>query len=146
MLLVAGRRKEFGFVEDAQEFRHLADEIEERAEPLDLLPRRICRAGALADEPHHVDADLRQQLIEQFLTVLEMIVERALRDAGFLGDAGDGGFRIAVFADDLGGGVEYLALGPGVAFDAVELCDLAAMRLARSRVMRGPPVRRATRA
>ena len=74
---------------------------------------------------HHVDADLRQQLIEQFLTVFEMIVERALRDAGFLGDAGDGGFGVAVFADDLGGGVEYLALGPGVALDTVEFRDLA---------------------
>ena len=106
MFLVAGRRKEFGLVEDAQEFRHLADEVEERAEAFDLLPRRVRRAGAVADEAHHVDADFGQQLIEQFLAVLEMIVERALRDAGFLGDAGDGGFGIAVFADDLGGGVE----------------------------------------
>ena len=55
---------------------------------------------------HHVEADLRQQLVEQFLAVLEMIVEGALRDAGFFGDAGDGGFGIAMFADDLGRGVE----------------------------------------
>src|SRR3954470_17131123 len=54
-----------------------------------------------------------------------MIVEGALRDAGLLGDAGDGGFGIAVFADDLGRSVEYPALGPGVALDAVEFCDLA---------------------
>ena len=46
MLLVADRREEFGFVEDAQEFRHLADEIEEGAEAFDLLPRRMRRAGA----------------------------------------------------------------------------------------------------
>src|SRR6266702_1749962 len=124
MLLVADRREEFGFVENAQEFRDLADEIEERAETFDFLPRRLRGPGALADEAHHVDADLGQQLVEQFLTVFEMIVKSTLRDAGLLGDAGDGGFGIAVFADDPGGGVEYLALGPGVALDAVEVCHL----------------------
>src|SRR6185437_3299353 len=56
--------------------------------------------------------------------VFEMIVEGALGDPGLLGDAGDGGFGIAVFADDLGGGVENLSLGPGVALDAVELGHL----------------------
>ena len=94
------------------------------AESLDFLSRRLRCAGARANESHHVDADLRQQLIEQFLAVLEMIVEGALRDAGFLGDAGDGGFRVAIFADDFCRGVEDLLLGPGVALDAVELCHL----------------------
>src|SRR5438552_491431 len=60
MLLVAVRRKEFGFVEDAQEFRNLADEIEEGAEAFDFLPRGVRRAGAVANEAHHVDADFRQ--------------------------------------------------------------------------------------
>ena len=41
MFLVAGRRKELGLVEDAQELRHLADEIEEGGKTLDLLPRRV---------------------------------------------------------------------------------------------------------
>ena len=41
MFLIAGRRKEFGLVENAQELRHLADEIEEGGETLDLLPRRV---------------------------------------------------------------------------------------------------------
>src|ERR1700716_2979027 len=79
------------------------------------------RAGSIADEADHVDTNFWQQLIEQFLAVLEMIVERALRDAGLLGDAGDGGFGIAVFADHLGRGIEDLLLGPGIAFDAIEL-------------------------
>jgi hypothetical protein len=74
---------------------------------------------------HHVDADLGQQLIEQLLAVLEMIVERALRNAGFLGDAGDGSLGVAVLADHFGGGVENLPLGPGIALDPLELCDLA---------------------
>src|SRR5215211_3726796 len=82
MLLVAVRGKELGLVENAQEFRNLADEIEEGAEPFDFLSRRMRRAGLIADEAHHVDADFRQQLVEQLLAVLEMIVERALRDAG----------------------------------------------------------------
>jgi hypothetical protein len=54
-----------------------------------------------------------------------MIVERALGDAGFLGDAGDGCLGVTVFADDLGGGVEYPALGPGIALDPVEFCHFA---------------------
>src|SRR3954454_13475468 len=124
MLLVAVRGKELGLVENAQEFRDLTDEIEEGAEPFDFLPRRMRRAGSIADEAHHVDTDLWQQLIEQLLAVLEMIVERALRDAGFFGDAGDGGFRIAVFADHFGGGIEDLLLGPGIALDAIELGHL----------------------
>ena len=37
-----------------------------------------------ADVAHHVDADLRQQLVEQFLAVDEVIVEGALGDAGLL--------------------------------------------------------------
>ena len=41
MLLVADRREIFGLVEDAQEFRHLADEIEEGAEAFDFLPCRM---------------------------------------------------------------------------------------------------------
>src|SRR5207302_1093952 len=54
MFLVAGCRKKFGFVENAQEFRHFTDEIEERAEPLNLLPRRMGGAGALDPvELHH---------------------------------------------------------------------------------------------
>src|SRR2546429_1362261 len=129
MLLVAVRRKEFGFVEDAQEFRNLADEIEEGAEAFDFLPRGVRRAGAVSDEAHHVDADFGQQLIEQFLAVLEMIVERALRDAGLFGDAGDGSFGIAVFADHFCCGVKDLLLGPGVALDAIELCHLGGCRL-----------------
>src|SRR5258708_13682129 len=122
MFLVAGRRKKFGLVENAQEFRNMRDEIEERAEPLNLLPRRMRGAGALGNESHHVDADFRQQLIKQLLAIFEMIIERALRHAGLFGDPGDGGLGIAVFADDPGGGVEYLALGPGVALDPFELC------------------------
>src|SRR5258708_37548500 len=129
MFLVAGRRKKFGLVENAQEFRHCTDEIEERAEPLNLLPRRIGGAGALADESHHVDADFRQQLIEQLLAIFEMIIERALRHAGLFGDPGDGGLGIAVFADDPGGGVEYLALGPGVALAPFEFCHFRGRRL-----------------
>src|SRR6476620_1613153 len=124
VLLIAGRRKELGLVENAQEFRNLADEIEEGAEPFDFLPRRMRGAGSIADEADHVDADLRQQLVEQFLAVFEMIVERALGDAGLLGDAGDGGFGIAVFADHLGRGIEDFLLGPGVTLDAIELGHL----------------------
>src|SRR6478672_7672159 len=131
MFLVAGRRKKFGLVENAQEFRHFTDEIEKGAEPLNLLSRRMGGAGALADESHHVEADLRQQLIEQLLAIFEMIIERALRHAGLFGDPGDGGLGIAVFADDPGGGVEYLALGPGVAFDPVEFCHFAGRGLGR---------------
>src|SRR6195256_2290431 len=125
MFLVAGRRKEFGFVENAQEFGHLTDEIEEGAKPLDFLPRCVRRSGPVADEAHHVQPDFRQQLIEQFLTFLEMIVKRALRDAGFFGDARDGGLGVTVFADDPGGGVENLALGPSIALDAIEFCDFS---------------------
>jgi hypothetical protein len=125
MLLVADRREMFGLVEDAEELRHLADEIEEGAEALDFLSGRLRASGALSDEKNHVDTDLRQQLVEQFLPVLEMIVERPLRDAGLLGDAGDRSLCIAVLADHLGGGVEYLALGPGVALDPVEFCHFA---------------------
>ena len=58
-----------------------------------------------------------------------MIVESALRDAGLLGDAGDGGFGIAMLADDLGRGLKDLPLGPGVALDAVELCHLGGFGL-----------------
>ncbi len=125
MLLVADRREEFGFVENAQEFRNLPDEVEEGAKPFDLLPRRVRRTGPLADETHHVQSDFRQQLIEQFLTIFEMIVKCTLRDAGLLGDAGNGGLGITELADDPGGGVENPALGPGVALDAVEFCHLA---------------------
>ncbi len=125
MLLIADRREIFGFVEDAQELRHLADEIEEGAEAFDFLPCRMCASGALADEVNHIGADLRQQLIEQFLTVLEMIVERSLRDTGLLGNAGNRSLGVTHFADDLGGGVEDLALGPGVALGPVEFCHLA---------------------
>src|SRR2546430_624609 len=87
MLLVADRREIFGLVEDAQKFRHLADEIEERAEAFDFLPRRLRGPGALADEVNHVGADLRQQLVEQFLAIFKVIVERSLRDTGLLGNA-----------------------------------------------------------
>src|SRR3954454_17602340 len=100
MFLVAERRKKFGFVKNAQKFRHFTDEVEEGAEPLNLLPRCMRATGALADESHHIDADFRQQLIEQLLAVLEMIIEGALRDAGLFGDAGDRGLGIAVFSDD----------------------------------------------
>src|SRR6266849_4609564 len=85
MLLVADRCKKLGLVEDAQEFRHLTDET------------------------YHFRADHGQQLIQQLLTILKMIVKRALRNAGLLGDAGDGGFGVAVFADNFGRGVENLA-------------------------------------
>src|SRR4051812_29651767 len=119
VFLVAVRGKELGLIENAQKFRNLADEIEEGAEPFDLLPGRMRGASPIADEAHHVDADFWQQLIEQFLAILEMIVERALGDAGFLGDAGDGGFCIAVFADHLGCRIEDFLLGPGIALDAV---------------------------
>ena len=125
MLLVAYGCKKLGFVENAQEFRDLADEVEESAKPFDFLPRRVRRAGPFADETHHVHSDFRQQLIEQFLTVFEMIIECTLRDTGFFGDAGNRGFRVTVLADDLGGGVEYLALGPGVALDTVEFREFA---------------------
>src|SRR5438552_1460570 len=60
VLLVAARRKEFGLVEDAQKFRNLADEIEEGAEAFDFLSRGVRRAGAVANEAHHVDADFWQ--------------------------------------------------------------------------------------
>src|SRR3954469_6722374 len=53
-----------------------------------------------------------------------MIVERALGDPRLLGNAGDRGFSVTVFADDLGGGIEYPALGPGVALDPIEFCHL----------------------
>src|SRR3954454_20097648 len=56
MLLVSDRCEIFGLVEDAQEFRHLADEIEERAEAFDFLPCRLRAPGALANEMNHVDA------------------------------------------------------------------------------------------
>src|SRR5216683_2624684 len=122
MLLVAAGRKELGLVKDTQEFRNLADEIEKGAEAFDLLPRGLRGAGARADESHHVDPDLRQQRIKQFLAVFEMIVEGALRHAGLFGDASNGCFRIAELADHLGRGIEYLLLGPGVALDAIEFC------------------------
>src|SRR5215207_1671333 len=129
MLLIADRREMFGFVENAQKFRHLSNEIEERTEAFDLLPGRLLGAGALADEVNHVGTDLRQQLVEQFLAIVEVIVERALGYAGFLGDAGDGSLGVTVFADNLGGGVEYFSLGPGVALDPVEFCRLAGCSL-----------------
>src|SRR5947209_3771472 len=125
MLLVADRCEIFGLVEDAQELRHLADEIEEGAEAFDFLSCRLRAPGALPDEKNHVDTDLRQQLIEQFLPVLEMIVERPLCDAGLFGDASDRSLCVAVLPDHLGGGVEYPALGPGVALDPVEFCHFA---------------------
>src|SRR3981081_3171966 len=40
MLLVAYGCKKLGFVEIAQEFRDLLDEVEESAKPFDFLPRR----------------------------------------------------------------------------------------------------------
>src|SRR3981081_86331 len=123
MFLVAGRCKEFGFVENAQEFRHLTDKIEESAESLDFLPCRLRRAGPLADEAHHVQSDFRQQLVEQLLAILKMIIKRALRYAGFLGDAGNGGLGVTEFSDDLGCGVENVSLGPCVALDAIEFCN-----------------------
>src|SRR4051812_4469294 len=43
MFLVADRRKEFGLVENAQELRDLADEIEERSKTFDFLPRGLRR-------------------------------------------------------------------------------------------------------
>src|SRR6202790_3338977 len=125
VLLVAAGREEFRLVEDAQEFRHLADEIEERAEPFDFLPCCMRGAGTRADETHHVQSDFRQQLIEQFLAVFEMIVECALRDSGLFGDPGDRGFCVTILADDFGGGVEYPAFGPRIALDAIEFCNLA---------------------
>jgi hypothetical protein len=74
-------------------------------------------------------------LVEQFLAIFEVIVERALGDAGFLGDAGDGCLGVTILADDLGGGVKYLALGPGVALDRLSFvalpdaaCDDCVMR------------------
>src|SRR6266851_3423987 len=62
---------------------------------------------------------------QQLLTILKMIVKRALRDAGLFGDAGDGGFGVTVFADDFSRGVENLALGPCIALDAIEFCQLS---------------------
>ena len=121
MLLVTDRCEGLGFVENAQEIRHLADEIEESAEPFDLLPRRLRGCGPLLDEMHHVKPDRRQQLIEQLLPIFEVIVERALGDAGRLGDAGDRRLGITKLADDPGCGEENPALGPGIALDAVEL-------------------------
>src|ERR1700682_519508 len=125
VLLVADRCKKLGLVEDAQEFRDLPDEIEECAKSLEFLPRRVRGTGSLPDETDHFCADHGQQLIQQLLTILKMIVKRALRDAGLLGDAGDGGFGVTVFADDFGRGVEHLALGPCIALDAVEFCQLS---------------------
>src|SRR5258705_5431979 len=128
VLLIANGRKKFRLIEDTLEFRHFTNELEERAEPFDFLPRRVRGAGPRANEMNHVHSDLWQQLVEQFLTVFEMIIERALRDAGLLGDAGHRGFRVTVFADDLGGGVEYLALGPCIALDAIEFCHFSGGR------------------
>src|SRR5215207_26741 len=129
VLLIADRREIFGFVENAQKFRHLSNEIEEGTDAFDLLPGRLRSPGALADEVNHVGADFRQQLVEQFLAILKVIVERSLGDAGLLGDAGDGSLGVTVFADNLGGGVEYFSLGPGVALDPVEFCRLAGCSL-----------------
>src|SRR6266403_6052693 len=145
MFLVADWRKKFGFIQNAQEFRHFTDEIEEGAEPLNLLLRRMRGTGALADESHHVDADFRQQLIEQLLAIFEMIIERALRHAGLFGDPGDGGLGIAVLAHDPGGGVEYLALGPGVALDPVEFCHFGGRGPGRVRHALAPSSARSTR-
>src|SRR5215475_14054591 len=121
MFLVALGCEEFGLVENTQEFRNLSNEIEEGAKPFNLLPRRMCGAGSRADELHHVDADFRQQLIQEFLTIFEVIVEGTLCDARLLGDAGDGRFGISIFADYLGRGIEYLLLCPSVALDSVQL-------------------------
>src|SRR5262249_38901817 len=95
---------------------------EEGGKALDFLLGGMAGRGAVADEAHHVEADLRQELVEQLLAVDEVIVEGALRDAGFLGDASDGSFGIAVSADHPGGGLKDLLLGPGVALDPVEFC------------------------
>src|ERR1700686_5286708 len=129
MFLVADRRKEFGLVENAQEFRPLADEVEESAKSFDLLPRRVRRAGPLPDETDHVQSDLRQQLIEQSLAIFEMIIEGSLRDAGLFGDPGDGGLGVPKLADDFGGGIEYPALRPRVALDPIEFCHFSGSSL-----------------
>ena len=133
MLLIPGRRKELGLVQDAKELRNFADEVEEGAEALDLLPGRLRGAGPRPDELHHIDADLGQQLVEQFLAIFEMVVKGALRHAGLFGDAGNGGFRIAVFADDFGCGVEYLLFRPRIALDPVEFRHLGGCGFRRLR-------------
>src|ERR1700722_2569361 len=111
MALIAARREHFGLVEDTKKLRHDAQEFEKSAEALGLLlGARRRRIGALLDEGDHLQSDGRQQLIEQFLTVLEMIVESTLSDLREFGDPGDGSFRITEAADDLGGGVEKTPL------------------------------------
>ena len=119
MPLIAVRREHLGLIEDAKEFRHLAHEVEESAKALGLpvRPRRQ-RAGACGNEIDHLAADGRQQLVEQFLPVFEVVVEGSLSDFGKLGDACDRRFRIAEMADHFGGGIEQplldlvIALGP----------------------------------
>src|SRR5256885_13441902 len=59
MLLGADRREIFRLGGDAQKFPHLPDEIEERAEAFDFLPRRPRGPRALADEVKHVGGDPR---------------------------------------------------------------------------------------
>src|ERR1700726_4612715 len=111
MALIAAWREHFGLVEDTKKLRNHAQEFEKGAEAFRLLlgawRRRI---GALLDEGDHLQADGRQQLIEQFLTVLEMIVESTLSDLREFRDPGDRGFRITEAADDLGGGVKKTPL------------------------------------
>src|SRR5438552_11291163 len=84
MLLVGDRRELFGLVQDVQALRHLADEVEEGAEAFDFLSCRLRAPGALSNEKNHVDNDLRQTLIEQFLPVLDMFLNLSQCAAGLL--------------------------------------------------------------
>ena len=122
MPLIAFRREHLGLVEDAQELRHLAQEGEEGAKPLGFpVGAGRQRAGASGDEIDHLQADGRQQLIEQFLPVFEVVIERSLSDFGKLGDARDRCLRITEAADHLGGRIEQAALHLVVPLGAGEL-------------------------
>ena len=59
-------------------------------------------------------------MIEQFLTVLEVIVESALSDFGEFGDPGYRGLGISEPPDDLGGGVEKSALNLVISLGAAQ--------------------------
>src|SRR5690606_42078145 len=94
---------------------------------------RLVRQGRDQARP-----DLWKQLVEQILAAVEVLVERAERHPGAPGDLGDRRALEAVFADDVGGGVDERAavlarpLFPRARLAARAACRSLCLRLARA--------------